>query len=165
MNNKIAHKRQFGDLDPLYNFSLNPYPDMPLTKCPVCNSKTAQRKLPLLIHVDPSALIALNCTNRFCVNCDMLIGHKHEIEHQLTELFLQINPNVIGNNYLVFGTVEKKAWQENIKQAKPLQEMRQSIHDFQSHYEELRVTMVGWFRKDVTPPTRTPPPSTEWIKT
>ena len=38
----------------------------------------------------------------------MLIGQKHEIQHHLTETFLKINPDVIGNNYLVFGTVEKK---------------------------------------------------------
>jgi hypothetical protein len=38
----------------------------------------------------------------------MLIGHRHEIEHYLTELFLKIDPVVIGNDYLVFGTVEKK---------------------------------------------------------
>ncbi len=160
---KIARKRQFGDLDPLYNFLLNPYPDMSLTKCLICNSKTAQRKLPLLTHVDPGTLIALNYTNRYCPNCDMLIGHKHEIESHLTQLFLQINPDLIGNNYFVFGTVEKKAWQKNIKQSKPLEEMRQNIHDFQS-YEELRVTLEGWFHKDMTPPVRTPPTSTEWIK-
>jgi hypothetical protein len=35
----------------------------------------------------------------------MLIGHKHEIEHYLTEMFLQMDPNVIGGEYLIFGTV------------------------------------------------------------
>jgi hypothetical protein len=162
MSKKKVAKKHFGELDPLCHFSMNPYPDMSFMKCIVCNNKTAQRKLPLLIHVDPGNLIALNCTNRYCENCDTLIGHKHEIEHHLTELFLQINPEVIGNDYLVIGTVEKKAWQENIKQARPLEEMRQSIHDLKD-YEELRVTMEGWFSNDVTPPTKTPPPSTKWV--
>ena len=30
------------------------------SKCPACQNKTGQRKLPLLIHVDPKNLIALN---------------------------------------------------------------------------------------------------------
>jgi len=107
--NKTACKKQFCHLDPLYNFSLNPYPDITLTKCIVCNNKTGQRKLPLLIHIDPETLIALNYTNRYCENCDILFAHKHEIEGHLTQLFLQMNPKLIGNNYLVLGTVEKKA--------------------------------------------------------
>ena len=53
-------KPQFGYLPPQYNFSLNPYPELRFSKCPVCEEKTGQRKLPLLIHVDPKNLIALN---------------------------------------------------------------------------------------------------------
>jgi hypothetical protein len=37
------------------------------------------------------------------------------------------------------------------------------IHDFKS-YEELRMTMAGWFPQDQDPPVWTPPPSTEWVK-
>jgi len=156
-------REQFGHLPPKYNFSLNPYSEMRFSKCPDCQNKTGQRKLPLLIHVDPKNLIALNYTNRYCDRCDMLIGHKHEIEHHLTEMFLKINPAVIGNSYLVFGTVEKKAWRENMNQPKPLNEMRQHIHDFKS-YQNLRMTIAGWFPEGQTPPVMEPPPSTEWVK-
>jgi len=31
-----------------YRFFLNPYPDMAFTKCPKCETKTRQRKLPLV---------------------------------------------------------------------------------------------------------------------
>ncbi len=154
---------QFGYLPPKYNFSLNPYPDVRLSRCPDCRNKTGQRKLPLLIHVDPKNLIALNYTNRYCSRCDMLIGHKHEIEHYLTDMFLQINSEVIGNYYLVFGIVERKAWRENINHPKPLNEMRQHIHDFKS-YQNLSMTMRGWFPEVKPPPLMEPPPSTEWIK-
>jgi len=160
---KVKKRKLFGHLPPKYNFSLNPYPDLRFSRCPDCERKTGQRKLPLLIHVDPMSLIALNYTNRYCHRCDMLIGHKHEIEHLLTELFFQINSEVIGNYYLVFGTMEKKAWRENIKQPKPVKEMRQHIHDFKT-YQDIRMTMVGWFPKDQEPPVMTPPPSTEWVK-
>ena len=93
----------------------------------------------------------------------MLIGHQHEIEHHLTELFLKINPEVIGNDYLVFGTVEKQAWRENINKPKPFSEMLNHIHDFKS-YQDLRMTMAGWFREGQEPPVMEPPPSTEWVK-
>ena len=59
-------KPQFGELPPKYNFVLNPYPDERLYRCPYCGEKTGQRKHPLLIHIDPSHLIALNYTCRYC---------------------------------------------------------------------------------------------------
>ena len=94
-NDKKNVRKQFGNLPPKYNFSLNPYPELRLSRCPDCQNKTGQRKLPLLIYVAPKNLIALNYTNRYCKHCDMLIGHKHEIEHHLTEMFLNNNPEII----------------------------------------------------------------------
>ena len=160
---KKSVRQQFGCLSPKYNFSLNPYPEFRFSRCPDCQKKTGQRKLPLLIHVDPKNLIAVNYTNRYCSSCDMLIGHKEEIEHYLTELFLKTDPNVIGSDYIVIGTVEKKAWRENMKEPKALNEMRQHIHDFKS-YQNILMTMAGWFRKGEEPPVMEPPISTEWMK-
>jgi len=77
---KSRARKQFGYLKPKYNFSLNSYPESRFYRCPDCGDKTGQRKVPLLIHVEPKNLIALNYTNRYCYRCDMLIGHKHEIE-------------------------------------------------------------------------------------
>jgi hypothetical protein len=154
---------RFGTLPKKYNFSLNPYPEFRFYKCPDCENKTEQRKLPLLIHVDPVHLIALNYANRYCHRCDMLIARRDEIEHHLTETFLERKPDDIGNYYLIFGTVEKKAWRENMKNPKPLEEMRQHVHDFKS-YQEIRMTMAGWFKADQEPPVMEPPPSTEWVK-
>ncbi len=156
-------RKQFGYLKPKYNFFLNPYPELRFSSCPDCQNNTGQRKLPLLIHVDPLNPIALNYTNRYCKRCDMLIGHKHEIEHYLTEMFLKINSLIIGNNYIVFATMDKKAWRENINQPKPLNEMRQHIYDFKS-YQILYMTMAGWFPKGQDPPLMEPPQSTEWLK-
>ena len=78
-------------------------------------------------------------------------------------MFLQLNPEVIGNNYLIIGTVVKKAWREHIEQTGPVEEMQPYTHDFKS-YEELRMTMAGWFRNDQEPPVMKPPPSREWVK-
>jgi hypothetical protein len=93
----------------------------------------------------------------------MLIGHKDEIEHLLASMFAQYDSSVIGNDYLIIGTVEKQAWREGLKQPKPVAEMLPHASDFKS-YQEIRMTMAGWFRADQEPPVMTPPPSTEWVK-
>ena len=156
-------KQKFGLLRSKFNFSLNPYPDLRFSKCPFCGKKTGQRKLPLFVHVDPRNPFFLNYTNRYCSRCDMLIGHKHEIEHHLTKTFQQIAPDIIGNDYMLIGTIEKKTWKANIKDPFPFNEIRNYVHDFKST-ETLSMTMEGWFPKDQEPPVRKPPESTEWIK-
>jgi hypothetical protein len=83
--------------------------------------------------------------------------------NHLTETFLEINAEVIGNDYLIVGTVEKQAWRENINQPKPFNELLNHIHDFKS-YQNLHMTMAGWFRDGQDPPVMEPPPSNEWLK-
>jgi hypothetical protein len=163
MAKRRRNETRFGDVPPKYNFALNPYPDLRFTSCPRCRAKTGQRKLPLLIHVEPGVPIALNYTNRYCKRCELLIGHKHEIEHHLTELFRDIGPELVGNRYLIFATVEKKAWRENMRQPRPVLELRAHVSDFK-RYEELRMTMAGWFPKGQEPPVMKPVASTEWVR-
>jgi len=163
MSGKRITRNKLGELEPKYNFSLNPYPELRFSSCPDCGAKTGQRKLPLIVHVDPKNLVLLNYTNRYCKKCDMLIGYKQEIEHHLTEMFLKINPDIVGRNYLVFGTVEKEVWSENIDHAKTSIEILKHAHDFIS-YQGLRISMAGWFRKGQEPLIMIPPPSIEWIK-
>src|SRR5262249_9884594 len=112
----------------------------------------------------PSQLIALNYTCRYCRGCDLLIAHKHEIEHLLTGLFSQSSPEVIGNEYLIVGTVEKKTWREGIQQPKPIAELLTQTSDFATYYKELRMSQPGWYRGDQEPPAMEPTPSQEWIK-
>ncbi len=128
-----------------------------------CSEKTGQRKIPLLIHVMPKHLIALNYTCRYCEPCDLLIAHKDEIEHLLTELFRQYDPEVAGNDYLIIGTVKKATWREGLQRPKALAEMLPDVSDF-ADYEELRVTRPGWYKADQEPPVTEPPPSRKWVK-
>lgn len=160
---KSKKKKHFGDLPPMYKFQLNPYPSERISRCYSCSNKTGQRKVPLLIHIEPGHFIALNYTNRYCRYCDMLIGHKHEIEHYLTELFLQYAPDVIGNEYFIIGTVEKPAWKKGLDGSQLPRDIIPHTHDFKD-YEELRLTRGGWFHKDVEPPLWDPPSSEEWVK-
>jgi len=41
--------------------------------------------------------------------------------------------------------------------------MRQHIHDFKS-YQNIRMTMAGWFPEGQDRPVMEPPPSKEWVK-
>jgi hypothetical protein len=157
-------KPQFGKLPPQYSFIINPYPDVRVSKCPFCEQKTGQRKIPLLIHVAPMHLIALNYTCRYCKACDLLIAHKHEIEHLLTKLFSQRNPEAIGNEYMIMGTVAKKAWIEGLRQSESTAEILSDISSFVECYQDLQVTRPGWYREDQEPPFMEPPVSQEWVK-
>ncbi len=156
-------KNKFGSLQSKFNFSLNPYPELRFSKCPDCEKKTGQRKRPLFIHVEPHNPILLNYTNKYCSHCDMLIGHKHEIEHYLKMAFEQIKPDIIGNSYVLIGTVEPKVWKGNVIQQAPLNKLRNYVHDFKS-IQTISMTMGGWFPKDKEPPVMEPPKSTEWVK-
>lgn len=159
-----AGKRSgFGALPPKYGFVFNPYPDRRISRCPICEGRTGQRKVPLIIHVDPLHLIALNYTCRYCGECDLLIAHKHEVEHLLTALFVQREPAAVGNEYLVLGTLEKGAWRRGMKQPEWVEETRAHIHDFRTYYQELRLTQPGWYRADQAPPVMEPPASQEWV--
>lgn len=155
--------RKLGTLARQYHFSLNPYTVFKFTTCPDCKNQTGQRKLPLLIHVMSAHMIAMNYTNRYCARCDMLIGHKFEIEHFLTEVFLQTAPTDIGNEYTIIGTVEKKAWRESMKGRFVTGDMLRQTHDFKS-YQVISMTMGGWMPRDMEPPVIPHPPSPEWVK-
>ena len=63
---------RLGKQPPRYRFFLNPYTDARFMKCPQCLAKTRQRKLPLVIHIEPLQLVALNKTCRYCPHCDLL---------------------------------------------------------------------------------------------
>lgn len=159
-----SRKSHLGKLPPRYNFVLNPYPDMRVSSCPFCGQKTGQRKTPLLIHIEPHHLIALNYTCRYCVACDLLVAHKHEIEHLLASLFSQSAPAVVGNEYLIIGTVEKATWRQGLQNPGSLQEMLLHTSDFAACYKELRATRPGWYPSGQEPPVMEPPPSQEWVK-
>ena len=71
---------RLGKQPPRYRFFLNPYADARFMKCPQCVGKTRQRKLPLVIHIDPLQLVSLNKTCGYCPRCDLLIAHRDELE-------------------------------------------------------------------------------------
>ncbi|MFZ5915519.1 MAG: hypothetical protein ACOYZ7_01120 [Chloroflexota bacterium] len=136
---------RFGKLPPQYTFILNPYPDARFSRCPMCDQKMHQRKVPLFIHVDPFNPVVLGYTCRYCPDCDLLIAHQDQIEALLANLFAERAPSVVGNDYLVIGTVERAAWREGMKQPKGIDDMLAHLHDFK---EVRTVRLAGWYPAD-----------------
>jgi len=143
----MANRKEtrIGKLPPRYTFILNPYTDARFTRCPGCDQKMKQRKLPLFIHVDPMNPVVLNKTCRYCPDCDLLIVHQDELEAQLAALFAGHDPSLIGNDYLVLGTVERQAWREGMEQPKDIPEMLEHLHDFK---EVHTIRPAGWYPAD-----------------
>jgi len=132
----------FGELPALYKFFLNPYGDIRFTRCPQCEGKTTQKKVPLMIHIDPHYPINLNYTCRCCPKCDILIAHQDEIEGHLHRLFSERAPEVIGNKYMVMGTTERVYWKEGITKPHLPPELLANLHGFKE-YLNFEIT-GGW---------------------
>jgi len=137
--------KRLGKQKPRYKFFLNPYSDVRFTRCPQCQGKTKQRKLPLLIHVDPMNLMALNKTCRYCPYCDLLIAHQDEIEANLAASFAQSKPEVVGNDYLVLGTLDRPDWQRGVSTHLSIPEMLAALHDFK---QVLTFELTGGWQLD-----------------
>ena len=138
----MIKKTQLGKLPPLYNFFLNPYADARFSRCPQCEGKTGQKKVPLVIHVDPHYPLILNYTCRYCAKCDLLIAHKNEIEGYLAQMFSQRAPEAIGHDYLVLGTAEKDYWRAGMNNSHPPSELLDNLHGFKEYRNFERVG--GW---------------------
>ncbi len=139
--------RRFGKLPPRYRFFLNPYPDYRFTSCPNCEKLTKWRKFVLLVHIDPLHLLAQNIHCRYCPDCDLLIVHQDELEAQLAIHLSEHFPSAVGNDYLVMGTMERAAWNENRRNPKPLPEILDSVADFREVLT-IKVRPAGWYRDD-----------------
>jgi hypothetical protein len=132
--NRDREELRLGSLMPLYKFFMNPYADLRFTRsCPSCYGKTKQRKLPLAIHVSDWGMVILNKTCRFCPACELVIGHQDEIEGFLVQLFAESAPEVVGNDYLIVGTVDRKDWRRGLVESLSSVEMLAALHDFKDH--------------------------------
>lgn len=140
----MTRKTRLGKLPPRYSFGLNPHQETRFSRCPKCERRTHPRKFVLFIHVDGTDPIALGKTCRFCTPCQFIIVHQDELEQELTIIFERRDPNVIGNEYMVLGTVDKKAWQRGLKSETPtIGDMFDHIADFEQVYE-LHYDPGGW---------------------
>ena len=141
----MAQKKRIGKLPPRYLFILNPYADVRLSKCPRCQKLTHLRKFALFIHIDAWGPMALGKTCRYCSRCELIMAHQDELEAEMAHSLSQIAPEVIGNDYLVLGTVDKKVWQQGLTgDGGQLGEMLQHVADFK-RVLKLEVDPGGWY--------------------
>jgi tetratricopeptide (TPR) repeat protein len=122
--------RQSGKQRPRYNFFLNTYQDTRFTLCPHCKSKTQLSKFFLVIHVHPGHTIILDKMCCFCDACDLLIVHQDQLEEQLATKFMTINPEVIGNDYQVVGTLDRAEWNQGKQDRLSFERVMEYLHDF-----------------------------------
>jgi hypothetical protein len=137
-------KPTLGKLPPKYKFILNPYEDTRVSRCPICSKLNHMRKFALLIHIDGWGLLVLGKTCRYCSLCELIVAHKDELEDELVTIFERHAPHVIGNPYLVTGTVDKKEWKLGMgTEGRTIQEMLERTADFN---KVLSLKMEGGWR-------------------
>jgi hypothetical protein len=143
----MANKR-LGKLPPRYSFILNQYPTERLSTCPRCEKLTHLRKFAFFIHIDDWGPMALGMTSRYCSRCELIMLHQHEVEELLAHAFSERAPKVVGNKYLVIGTIEKKVWQEGLQgEGKQIDETLKHLADFKKVLT-LYVQPAGWYPAD-----------------
>lgn len=120
---KNKKEERFGKQPPRHSFFLNPYTDARFTRCPKCDAQTKQRKLPPVYLCFTRIPDRSNKTCRYCPACDLLIAHKDQLDAFLAAMFTQQHqPDMIGNDYFVFGTVDRADWKEG-KHVKHIDEL------------------------------------------
>ena len=125
-------------------FFLNPYKDCAFTKCPKCSAKTKVRKFPLVIHIDPKQLFILKKNCKYCTNCDLIIVKQSKLEELLACQFEEVNPQVVGNKYLVFGTFSRSDWQKYSKTLTDSNKAMDQVHVFKDVWN-FEVVPGGWY--------------------
>lgn len=138
-------KARIGKLPPRYKFILNQYTDERLSKCPLCRKPTHQRKLALFIHIDEWGPMVFGKTGPYCSPCELIIIHQHELEAELAYSFSKFAPEMIGKEYLVVGTVDKKTWKGGLTGKAPqFEDVLKGMADFKKVYS-LHVEPGGWY--------------------
>ncbi len=133
---KTAHdNRRIGELPPRYGFALNSDSSLRCSKCLYCGGQTFKRKFALLIYIDEFGSLSQGLTCRYCTKCELIVAHQQELETQLVIVFSRVDPTVIGNNYLVLGTVEMKYWKKGLTETSTTAETMAHTAEFKNHYQ------------------------------
>ena len=135
---------RLGQLAPRHTFFLNPYRTARFTRCPLCERQMKARKKPFFVHVDPNLPVLLNMTGRYCPPCDLLILHQDQVEELLALAVGNAAPELVGNEYMVMGTVERGYWRRHPRQPGTLQETLANLHDFKE-VVVIEPAHYGWY--------------------
>ncbi len=75
----------------------------------------------------------------------LLIVHQDQLEAELAGHMNTYNPSVIGNDYIVVGTMERAAWRMGTQQPVTLAEMLKYVADFKDVLN-FEVGPAGWYK-------------------
>ena len=125
-------------------FFLNPYDDIAFIRCPKCEEKTKIRKYCLVIHIEPKHLFSLNKSCRYCPKCDLIIVKQADLEGLLIAICEQNAPEIIGNEYFVFGTMDRKDWKNGQTGKMSRQEAIKRSYPFKDVWK-FEVSPAGWY--------------------
>ena len=115
---------------------LNPFPDVRLSKCPKCGKLTFSRKFPLLIQVDGWGPYVQGKTCKYCSVCRLIMCQQDELEEQMAHAFVNRAPKVLGNDYLVLGTIETTTWKAALHGGPAdMQTMLEHAADFDKYFD------------------------------
>ncbi|HEX8845160.1 MAG TPA: hypothetical protein VF791_10980 [Pyrinomonadaceae bacterium] len=140
-------EERLGRLPPRYSFALNPHEEMRCTRCPQCGQPTRLRKFALLVGIKDYGMVVLGKTCRFCPICEFIIAHQDELEGLLAASFVTSQPEVIGSDYYVLGTVERKTWRKGLRDATTPKEVLDHTADFKKEFD-LHYEPGGWYPTD-----------------
>jgi len=131
-------------------FFPNPYEDAAFTICPKCQSKTKLRKFPLVIHIEPRQIFLLNMTCRYCPRCDLIIAKKSKLESLMVASFEHARPEIIGNEYLAIGVVDRRDWQRGQQRQLCELEIIERMFVFKDVWK-FELAPAGWYPDDHPP--------------
>ena len=144
MKRKSSNQFKESKLKKKHKFFLNPYSDCAFTKCPKCETKTKVRKFPLVIHIEPQQIFLLNKQCKYCPKCDLIIVKKQEIESLMTASFMEENPQIVGNDYLVIGTLSRQDWKQGSQGSLSPKEIIERMYVFEDKWN-FEVIPAGWY--------------------
>lgn len=144
-----SHPR-IGKLPARYKFLLNPHASLRASRCPICNKLTYPRKFALLVHVDGWGPFVVGKTCKFCSKEQLIICHQDELDTELARAFTTLNPQVIGDDYRVLGTIEMGIFKTGLTAGHSLGELLEHTADFKKHID-LAFDPGGWRNADADP--------------
>ena len=131
---------QQGKRVPRYRLFLNPHQDTRFTTCPRCEVKTRPRTFCLAIGVYPTQLVILDQQCRYCDSCSLLIVHQDQLEATLAQYFRAFDPDAIGNDYRVLGTLNRAQLTPKMQETYPADQIAECLHDFKEVVTYERVS-------------------------
>jgi hypothetical protein len=140
----MSHKNK--PIKTRHYFFLNPYENEAFTRCPQCGGKTKLRKYPLVIHIEPNQILCLNKSCKYCEKCDLIIGKQTEIESLMAAGIGNIAPSIIGNKYLVIGTLDKADWRQSSKQISYPADTLEKVYVFKD-VKQFELIVGGWMKE------------------